>query len=288
MRVPRVSSERVSAVDDGPLTSGSTSPGSQPMTYLRRGARSFRPFIGLLAFIGLWEVISVTGLMSPLLLPPPQAVVEAGVAQAESGILWRNAAASLTRVAIGYALAVVVGVGAGLIAGWYRPVQSLVGPVIEALRPIPAIAWIPLAILWFGLTERASYYVVFIAPVFPIFVGTVAAVQATSNQYVNAALCLGAKGRSLLFNIVFPAALPNILTQLRIGVALAWTAVVAAELVAAQSGLGYQMQLARELFRTDHVIFGMVTIGALGAVSNLGMLFVERHLLNWRRGTTVG
>lgn len=118
---------------------------------------------------------------------------------------------------------------------------------------------------------------------FPIFVATAAAVRATSKHYVNAARCLGATERALLVWVILPGALPEIFTALRIGIAMAWTDLVAAELVAAQSGLGYQMWLSRELFKSADVIFGMVTIGFLGFISNYGVLLLERRLLRWHR-----
>lgn len=201
------------------------------------------------------------------------------------GLLVPNILISLQRVLIGYLLAVIVGVSFGLIVGWNNTLYRMFNPVVEAIRPIPAIAWIPLAILWFGLTNKASYYIVFIGPVFPIFVTTAAAVRATGRHYVNAALCLGADEWAMLKSIILPGALPEIFTVLRVGIAIAWTDVVAAELVAAQSGLGYQMWQARELFQSSHVIFGMLMIGFLGFGSNYAVLFLEHRLLRWHRGT---
>lgn len=244
------------------------------------------PFIGLLAVISLWELLSATQLVNQLLLPSPLAVLKASIDQATNGILLPNILASLQRVLFGYALAVVVGVGLGLFVGWNRLLFTIFNPVIEALRPIPPIAWIPLAILWFGLTNDAAYYIVFIGPVFPIFVTTAAAVRATGKHYVNAALCLGATEWALLTSIILPGAMPEIFTALRVGIAVAWTCVVAAELVAAQSGLGYQMWLNRELFKSADVIFGMLIIGFLGFASNYAVLVVERRLLRWHHAVS--
>src|SRR5579872_2533924 len=226
------------------------------------------PVLGLVAFVGIWWLLSAAHITNELILPSPYSVLSAGVQEAINGMLLPNVLVSLQRVLIGYALAVLVGVGLGLIVGWNNTLFAMFDPVIEALRPIPAIAWIPLAILWFGLTDNASYYIVFIGPVFPIFVTTAAAVRATGQHYVNAALCLGANEWTMLRWVILPGALPEIFTVLRVGVAIAWTDVVAAELVAAQSGLGYQMWQARQLFESSDVIFGMLMIGLLGFASN--------------------
>ncbi len=244
------------------------------------------PAVGLLAFLALWEALSATHITNQLLLPSPVSVFRAGVQEAINGVLLPNVLISLQRVVIGYLLAVAVGVGLGLVVGWNNVLYAMFNPVIEALRPIPAIAWIPLAILWFGLTNNASYYIVFIGPVFPIFVTTAAAVRSTSRHYVNAALCLGADELAMLRSIILPGALPEIFTVLRVGVAIAWTDVVAAELVAAQSGLGYQMWQARELFQSSHVIFGMLMIGLLGFANNYAVLLLEHRLLRWHRAVS--
>lgn len=244
------------------------------------------PVAGLASVLGFWWLLSATHVTNQLILPSPASVAQAAYQEATSGVLVPNMLISLQRVLIGYFLAVVVGVGFGLIVGWNNVLYAMFGTVVEAIRPIPAIAWIPLAILWFGLTNNAAYYIVFIGPVFPIFVTTAAAVRATGKHYVNAALCLGATEAAMLRFIILPGALPEIFTVLRVGIALAWTDVVAAELVAAQSGLGYQMWQSRELFQSSHVIFGMIAIGILGFASNYVVLFIEHRVLRWHRATT--
>jgi NitT/TauT family transport system permease protein/sulfonate transport system permease protein len=243
------------------------------------------PAAGLIIVLGAWELLSRTHLTNQLILPSPEFVFKAGVQEAATGVLLPDVLVSLQRVLVGYVLAVVVGVGLGLVIGWNNVLYRMFNPVVEAVRPIPAIAWIPLAILWFGLTNNAAYYIVFIGPVFPIFVTTVVAVRSTGQHYVNAALCLGATDWAMLRSIIFPGALPEIFTVLRVGIAMAWTDVVAAELVAAQSGLGYQMWQARELFESNHVIFGMLMIGFLGFACNYAVLVIERRVLRWHYAT---
>lgn len=249
-----------------------------------RAGSALLPWLGLAGLFAVWALLSASGMVNELLLPSPLAVLKAGADEFANGVLVPNVAISLKRVLTGYALAVGIGVGLGLFVGWNVRLYNAFNPVIEALRPIPPIAWVPLAILWFGLTDRAAYYIVFIGPVFPIFVTTAAAVRATGRHYVNAAQCLGANEWALLTRIILPGAMPEIFTALRVGIAMAWTCVVAAELVAAQSGLGYQMWQSRELFKSADVIFGMAMIGFLGFASNHVVLLIERRVLRWHRG----
>jgi ABC-type nitrate/sulfonate/bicarbonate transport system permease component len=263
-------------------SNGETSALSFP--HLRTLTRFIVPWLGLAALLVTWSLLSWSGAVNELLLPSPLAVAKAGIEEAANGVLVANILISVKRVLAGYGLAVAIGVGLGLFVGWNDLLYKALNPAIEALRPIPPIAWVPLAILWFGLTDKAAYYIVFIGPVFPIFVTTSAAVRATGRHYVNAAQCLGANDWALLTQIIFPGALPEIVTALRVGIAVAWTCVVAAELVAAQSGLGYQMWQSRELFKSADVIFGMVMIGALGFASNYLIILIERRVLRWRRG----
>lgn len=241
------------------------------------------PFAGLALLLAIWWSLSGTHMVSELMLPSPWAVIRAFAATVQNGTLLPNILISAQRVLIGYVLAVAVGVGLGLLVGWHPLLYRMFNPVVEALRPIPPIAWVPLAIMWFGLTDRAAYYIVFIGPVFPIFVTTSTAVRDTGKNYVNAALCLGSTNWALLTRIILPGAMPAIFTALRIGIAIAWTCVVAAELVAAQSGLGYQMWQSRELFRSADVIFYMICIGALGFASNYIVLSIERRAIRWHR-----
>lgn len=266
---------------DDPVAGDPATPPGAP----RRVGAALLPWLGLAGLFAAWALLSASGMVNELLLPSPLAVLRAGADEFANGVLIPNVLISLKRVLTGYALAVGIGVGLGLFVGWNDRLYKAFNPVIEALRPIPPIAWVPLAILWFGLTDRAAYYIVFIGPVFPIFVTTAAAVRATGRHYVNAAQCLGANEWALLTRIILPGAMPEIFTALRVGIAMAWTCVVAAELVAAQSGLGYQMWQSRELFKSADVIFGMAMIGFLGFASNHVVLVIERRVLRWHRGT---
>ncbi len=237
---------------------------------------------GLLVLLLAWEGLSAAGLINPLLFPPPSQIVATTADMLQDGSLLRHAAASLERVLVGFLLAAAVGIGLGVTLGWWRPASEVVKPVVEALRPIPPIAWTPLAILWFGVGNAPSYFLVFIGAVFPVFINTFVAVRAIERSQINAALCLGAGPRLLITDVVVPASLPIIFPGLRIALGVGWMCVVAAELIAVQSGLGYMIQQSRMLLQTASVLTGMVAIGAIGFAMNAAMLRLEQWLVPWR------
>ncbi len=232
------------------------------------------------AILGLWELVSRLGLANPVLLPPPSRVFMVFVTH--PGEVLRNAVTSLYRVLVGYSLAAVLGVGLGILVGTYRTARSALDVVIELLRPIPPIAWIPLAILWFGIGDPAAFFIIFIGAFFPIFLNTVSGIRNVDRVYVEAALNLGADDAALIRHVLIPGAMPSILTGLRVGLGIGWMCVVAAEMIAAKSGLGYMIIEAQRVLATDEVIAGMLTIGVLGLLMDRGFRALEGRLLRWR------
>lgn len=243
--------------------------------------RSVRAGLGLAGFFGLWQAVSSLGLIDDFLLPSPVAVAKALWDMALDGSLWIHLAASLQRVAIGFLLACVAGLSLGLVCGWWRTVSDFVRPVVEALRPIPPLAWIPITILWFGLGDAASYFLVFLGAFFPAFVATFTAVRGLDRNQMNAALCLGARPWQLFWDVLIPASLPIILPGLRIALGVGWMCVVTAELIAAQTGLGYLIQQSRMLFQINNVVAGMVTIGLVGFAMSAILERIERRVNAW-------
>ena len=246
------------------------------------GPHRLRELSGLIALILVWQIMVSTGIVSPVALPGPTRVADAMWRMALDGSLAHNAFASLERVLVGFLLAALVGTMLGVALGWWRVVSDVVRPVVEVFRPIPPIAWTPLAILWFGVGSAPSYFLVFMGAVFPVFVNTYAAVRGLERTQINAALCLGAPPRMLFLDVIVPAALPIIFPGLRIALGVGWMCVVAAELIAAQSGLGYLIQQSRMLLQTQNVLAGMIVIGGLGFAMNAGMLWLERVLIPWK------
>ncbi|WP_247895049.1 ABC transporter permease [Azospirillum brasilense] len=243
--------------------------------------RSFRAAMGLMAFFAVWQALTSLGIIDAFLLPSPVAVAGALWDMALDGSLWVHLGASLQRVAVGFALACVVGMALGLMCGWWRTVADFVRPVVEALRPIPPLAWIPITILWFGLGDAASYFLVFLGAVFPAFVATYTAVRGLDRNQMNAALCLGATPWQLFTDVLIPASLPIILPGLRIALGVGWMCVVTAELIAAQTGLGYMIQQSRMLFQINNVVAGMVAIGLVGFAMSAVLERIERRVNAW-------
>lgn len=238
--------------------------------------------ISLFGLAALWQGLATLGLIDSFLVPPPLAILSAMIAQTKEGTMARNISASLLRVGFGTGGAALVAIPLGIITGWTGWGDRWVRPVIEFLRPIPPIAWIPLAIFWFGIGDTAAGFIVFLGAFFPIFVNTFVGIRSVEQTHKEAALTLGSSGWLLVTDVLIPSALPHVLAGVRIGLGFGWMAVVAAELIAADSGLGYDIGLNRNLLRTDRILAGMATIGIIGSLMNLGMERLGRFLLPWR------
>lgn len=244
-------------------------------------ASGLRNITGLAVFVGLWQVAAGAGWINPVLLPAPATLAASAWELIADGILQRHTLASLNRVLTGFLLAAVCGLGLGVLLGWSPVLSDLFRPIVEALRPIPPIAWTPIAILWFGVGNAPSYFLVFIGAIFPVFINTFSAVRNIDRAQINAALCLGAKPGILIRDVLIPASLPVIFPGLRIALGVGWMCVVAAELIAAQSGLGYMIQQNRVLLQTQNVVTGMATIGVVGFAMSAVMERLERRLIPW-------
>jgi NitT/TauT family transport system permease protein len=220
------------------------------------------------------------------LFPGPWEVGLGIVELIRKGLLLKYIAASLFRVTWGFSLAVLVGVPFGLFLGWFRPAHQAFNPLIQILRPISPIAWIPLAILWFGVSDAAPIFLIFLASVFPITVSATAAVQNLQPVYLRAARNFGLGRLQLFRRVILPGTLPQILTGVRIALGVAWLVVVAAEMIAVNSGLGYLIIDARNAGkRYDLVVAGMVVIGLIGLALDLLVRRLERfEEVSWGYG----
>ena len=226
-------------------------------------------------FLAAWHAaVKMTG---SDIFPTPWEVVLGLAELARQGVLVKYIVASLFRVTWGFGLAILVGVPAGLLLGWFKPAAAAFNPMIQIFRPISPIAWIPVAILWFGVDDRSPIFLIFLASVFPITVSSMAAVQNMQPVYVRAARNFGLKSNELFRNVIFPACLPQILTGLRIALGIAWLVVVAAEMIAVNSGLGYLIIDARNAGkRYDLVVAGMVMIGLIGLALDVAVRRLEK------------
>jgi len=231
------------------------------------------PLAVALLFILGWH-LSVAWSGSDI-FPTPGQVLSGAYELARKGVLFKYVVASLFRVSAGYLLAVFVGIPLGLMMGWFGRARAAFNPAIQVLRPISPIAWIPVAILWFGVSDFAPIFLIFLASLFPITTAAMAAVQNIQLVYIRAARNFGIRGLELFKKVVFPAALPQILTGLRLALGVAWLVVVAAEMIAVNSGLGYLIIDARNAGkRYDLVVAGMAMIGLIG----LGLDWLVRRL----------
>jgi NitT/TauT family transport system permease protein len=231
------------------------------------------PFLVAVAFVVGWHVAVVQS--GSDIFPTPKMVVSGVTELFQRGVLINYIVASLFRVSVGFTLAVFVGIPFGLVLGWFTPALWAFNPAIQVLRPISPIAWIPVAILWFGVKDQAPIFLIFLASVFPITTASIAAVHNIQLVYIRAARNFGIGGLRLFRQVVFPAALPQILTGLRIALGIAWLVVVAAEMIAVNSGLGYLIIDARNAGkRYDLVVAGMIMIGLIG----LGLDWMIRRL----------
>ena len=232
--------------------------------------------VGMLAlFFTIWGV--AVRLSHSDLFPTPGNVLRGIIELAQKGLLFKYIVASLFRVTWGFTLAVLIGVPTGLVLGWYSRAFQAFNPIIQILRPISPIAWIPVAILWFGVTDAAPIFLIFLASVFPITVSAIAAVQNMQPVYLRAAQNFGLSRSELFRQVIFRASLPQIVTGIRIALGVAWLVVVAAEMIAVNSGLGYLIIDARNAGkRYDLVVAGMVMIGFIGLILDLLVRQLEK------------
>lgn len=241
----------------------------------------FLAISGFLLLLAVWEGCVRLFHISPYKLPGPWAVARGLWELTRSGIIFDHIIASLFRVTWGYYLAVVTAVPLGLVLGIWRPARKAVNPLIQFLRPISPLAWIPIALIWFGVGDPPAIFLIFLSSFFPLVVFSMSGVESINVTYLRVARNFGLKGVELYTKVIFPAALPAIVTGLRITLGTAWLVIVAAEMIAVKSGLGYLIVDSRNSLRTDYVIGGMVVIGAIGLLLDHMIRRLER--LPWVR-----
>jgi NitT/TauT family transport system permease protein len=233
------------------------------------------PALALLAALiaTWWGTVVAT---HSVIFPTPWAVITGTFQLLEDGTLWRHIGASLLRVGAGFGLAVCVAVPMGLWMGWVAGAYRTFNPLFQILRPISPIAWIPIAILWFGVGDASPIYLIFISSVFPMVVQTTAGVHTIEKRYLRAAQNFGVSRPTLFRQVVIPAVLPQIIVGMRVGLGVAWLVVVAAEMIALHSGLGYMIMDSRNAGnRYDLVVAGMIIIGLIGLSLDTTMRILE-------------
>jgi sulfonate transport system permease protein len=252
----------------------------------RRDALSWR-LSALLGFVALWSLagwlVEATRPFNPLFLPAPWVVIGALVDLARKGQLWLHVVATLERVAVGFSIGALAALALGLLAGQLRAIRNIVEPVVELLRPIPPLAMLPLFIVWVGIGEASKVGFIAYAVFFPMFVTTVHGVAQIDTRLLRAAESLGARPRQLFTRIILPAALPDVLTGLRLGVALSFFVIVISEFVGAENGLGYLINDGRNFFLVPQMLGAALVLGLLGYAGNGLVRLLERRVLRWQR-----
>lgn len=250
-----------------------------------------------LGILALWQLLSFAGFYPRSLVPPPAQVffvwydLITGASKSAgpyTGVWFQHALASLFRVYAGFAIAIVFGIFLGLIIGLSRSIERLLDPTVHLFRNIPVTAWLPLSIVFFGIADRPAIFLIALGAFFPTVVNTAHGVRQVDKILVKAGLMMGVNRYQLLRRIIFPAALPSILTGSRLSMGIAWVLVVVAEMVAVKSGLGYLLMDARLFFRYDILIASMLSIGLLGFLSDVLILLVRNHILAWTRLVSYG
>jgi taurine transport system permease protein len=240
----------------------------------------------VLALLVLWTVVTNGGWVKPLFLPSPQAVWQQFVAyltgQANDRSLLQHAMASLLRVFAAFALACVVGVPLGLAMGVSRIARGIFDPVLEFYRPLPPLAYLPLIIIWFGINETPKVLLIFLSCLAPLALASRAGARSAAQEQIHAAAAMGATRWQTLVHVIVPAALPDILVGMRIAIGFGWTTLVAAEMVAADVGLGQMVLNASNFLRTDIVVMGILVIGGVAFAFDLLMRQIERRLVPWK------
>lgn len=243
-----------------------------------------RVFGLLILLAAVWQYVStrVLDASTATLLPPPSAIVAGAWELIETGELFRHLRDSVKRELVAFLFSLSA-IPLGIAMGWSRVINEQFDVLIEVLRPIPPLAWIPLSILWFGIGDTQNQFIIFLGMFFPILLNTITGVKNIEPNLVHAAQCLGASELKILWRVVLRAALPSIVTGIRVGLGVGWMALVAAELVGANSGLGFLINDARTVLRTDYVIVGMMTIGLVGLLIDRGVRVLGRWAMPWSR-----
>ena len=254
----------------------------------RRGglARIFTPavlvgFLSLAAVVGVYWYMALRPGTNPALVPAPPAILKALREEIASGDLLVNTVASLKRVVIGFCIGASLALVLGALAGWFRYAGYVLNPIIDALRPVPALAYIPLVIVWVGIGEPSRIIIIVLAVFKPCVVNARAGMKEVAQIYVDAARTLGASRWRVFATVALPCAVPYFIAGLRTGVSTGFLALVAAELIAAPTGLGFMIQNAGQYFRTDVTIVGIIVIGILGALLDQLASRAGRALTAW-------
>jgi len=242
-----------------------------------------------LLLIVIWQGLSSLEIIGGNLLPSPVRIFLGfkdllTVGMPPGQLLHNHCLYSLIRVALGFALAALLGIPLGLLIGWSGRIRIMVSPILEMIRPIPPLAWIPIAILWFGIGMKSAAFIIFLGAFFPIVLNTISGALSINPIFFEAMRTLNATPADIFFKVVVPGSTPSIFVGLRIGVGIGWMTLVAAEFTGVKSGygLGYMIMTARDIQRPDEIIAGMLVIGVIGLLINHVLKILEKKIIRWQ------
>lgn len=248
----------------------------------RRGNFAIQ-LLSLALFVAVWQALVYFRAYRFGYIPSVPQVMKAAEVYLLSAQFLSDTFASTTRVLAAWGMSALIGIPLGLMIGWKRAFRNLTFPMVELLRPIPPIAWIPAGILFFPNTESGVIFICFVGSFFPIVLNTINGVQQIDQTYFRAAHCLGASERQVFYDVVVRGAMPSIMVGLAVGMGINWMALVAAEMIAGQHGLGYMIWQSYSLAQYPSIIVGMVVIGGIGAGMSAGIRYLGRKLVPWQK-----
>jgi ABC-type nitrate/sulfonate/bicarbonate transport system permease component len=241
-----------------------------------------KKFLAIIIFLILWQLVYVVFDVRDYIIPKPTKIGLAFIENFSDTIIFEHILTSIQRVLVGFFIASFFAIFLALFLGYYKKINEIISPIIEVLRPIPPIAWIPIAILLFGLGNNSAYFIVFLGAFFPIFTNTLFGVKSLPKIYTNISQSFGLSKIIFIKKILFYHSLPYIFEGLKIGLGMAWITVIAAELIGAQSGLGYFIQINTLMLRTDNIIVGMLLIGFINLFFNKILCVLEKKFIPWK------
>ena len=254
-----------------------------PNKEIPKGLYTSAGFITFILFLAVWSILSYGGIVNPLFLPTPTAVLATGVDLIVHGDLLSDIGISFTRVLIGFLVAALIGIPLGILMGSLKIMEGAFEPIIGFIRYMPASAFIPLLILWIGLGESEKMSVIFLGTFFQLTLMVMDVTKNVQNELIEVSYTLGAKKNQVFTRVILPASLPGIVDTLRITFGWAWTYLVVAEIVGASSGLGYMIMQASRFLQPDKIIVGIITIGLLGLLTDMVFKAIYRASFSWMR-----
>ncbi|GIP35256.1 ABC transporter permease [Paenibacillus sp. J2TS4] len=252
------------------------------VAFLDQKIPAYASAIGVVGLLVLWEIICQLGLVSPVALPAPSAIVMAGWELLSSGDLHKNLLASLYRIGMGYAIGSIVGITVGLLLGFSKWADAIVSPIVYSIYPIPKIALLPLIILWFGIGELPKVSIIALGVFFPVVINTFSGVKNVDPILIKAAVTFGSNHFNVIRKVILPGSLPMIFAGLKLSAGTSLLLLVAAEMIAAQQGLGSMINHYGNLMLTTKLMVGVVILSLLGVFFNRSLQWVEKKLLPWK------